>query len=183
MRTPRRPRRAATSCRALLAAAGALVALAACGGGGSSTASGTSSSAPTTTSSSAATTTPAGPTGADAVFCNQVSQLVGQLAGVQSAPAEQAPALLQQLVTNFDGVQPPDALKADWQALGNGLHQLQSALGSVDLTTPEGQAKLKQLEQQTTAAAAGPQGNISAWVLSNCTSGGPTASTSAASTS
>jgi hypothetical protein len=163
-----------------LVLAAAVAVLAACSGGGSPSA---SSSSPARTSSASATATPAGPTGADAVFCQQVSQLVTELSTVQSAPPEQVPALLQQLVANVDKVQPPAAVAADWQALGSGLHQLQSALGSIDVTTPEGQAQLKQLEAQTTAAAAAPQGNITAWVLGNCGSGVAATSSSAAGSS
>jgi hypothetical protein len=162
----------------LLAAAVAV--LTACSGGGSPSAS--SSSAPST-SSAPASTTPAGPTGADAVFCQQVSPLVTELSAVQSAAPEQVPALLQQLVANVAKVQPPAAIAADWQALGTGLQQFQSALGSVDVTTPDGQAQLKQLESRALAAAAAAQGNIAAWVLSNCGSGVAATSSSAASSS
>jgi len=158
----------------------AVAALAACGGGGSSSA---TTSAPASTSSAPAPTSPAGPTGADAVFCQQVGQLVAELATVQSAPPEQVPAMLTQLIKNFDGVHPPAAIQTDWQALGTGLHQLQAAVASVDVTTADGQAQLKQLEAQATAGAATAQGNISAWVLSTCGSGGTATSTSAASSS
>ena len=158
----------------------AVAVLSACSGGGSPSASRSSSAG---TSSAPASTTPAGPTGADAVFCQQVSQLVTELATVQSAPAEQVPALLQQLVTNVDKVQPPAAIASDWQALGAGLRQFQSALGPVDVTTPDGQAQLKQLETRALAAASGSQGNITAWVLSNCGSGIPASSSSAAGSS
>jgi hypothetical protein len=117
------------------------------------------------------------------VFCQQVGQLVAELATAQSAPPEQVPAMLKQLITNFDGVHPPAAIRSDWQALGDELHQLESAVASVDVTTAQGQAQLKQLETRATAAAATPQGNISAWVLSNCASGATTGSSSAASSS
>jgi hypothetical protein len=102
---------------------------------------------------------------------------------VQAAPPEQLPALLRQLVANVDGVHPPAALRADWQALGDELHHLQSAVASVDVTTPQGQAELQRLEAQATASAAAPQGTISAWVLSNCSTGVTVTSSSATSTS
>jgi len=165
-------RRIASGVRVALVAA-AVAVLAACSGGGSSSASSSSSAA--RTSSAPASTTAAGPTGADAVFCQQVGQLVTELATVQSAPPEQVPAMLQQLVKNFGSVTPPAAIQADWQALGAGLQQLQTAVGSLDLSTAQGQAQLEQLKAQATAAAAGPQGNISAWVLSNCGSAGSSA--------
>jgi hypothetical protein len=169
-------RRTGTVARVGLVAV-AVAVLAACGGGGSPSA---TTSAPPRTSSAAAPMTPAGPTGANAVFCQQVGQLVAELATVQSAPPEQVPAMLTQLIKNFDGVHPPAAIQTDWQALGTGLRQLQAAVASVDVTTSEGQAQLKQLETQATAAAATPQGDISAWVLSNCGSGGSATSSSAA---
>ena len=106
-----------------------------------------------------------------------------ELSTVQSAAPEQVPTLLQQLVANVAKVQPPAAIAADWQALGTGLQHFQSALGSVDVTTPDGQAQLKQLESQALAAAAPAQGNIAAWVLSNCGSGVSATSSSAASSS
>ena len=166
---------------ALTCAAVAL--LTACSGGTSDEASSSRTSASTTTSS-AATSTPAGPTGADAAFCTQVGQLVTQLGSLQSAQPAQVPPLLQQLVTNFDAVQPPAAVQADWQTLGTGLHQLQTAVGSIDVNSPQGQAQLAQLEQQATAAAAAAQGGISAWVVSNCGAGSSaTTSATAATTS
>ena len=175
-----RPQRTPSVGLAGLVLAAAIAVLAACSGGGSPSA---SSSSPARTSSAPASTTAAGPTGADAVFCQQVSQLVTELATVQSASPEQVPALLQQLVSNVDKVQPPAAIASDWQALGNGLRQFQTALGSVDVSTPAGQAQLKQREAQAIAAASAPQGNITAWVLSNCGSGIPATSSSAASSS
>jgi hypothetical protein len=169
--------------RAALTSVAALALLTACSGGSSDDASPSSTSA-ATTGSPAATSTPAGPTGADAAFCSQVGQLVTQLGSLQTAQPAQVPPLLQQLVTNFDAVQPPAAVQTDWQALGTGLHQLQTAAGSIDVTTPQGQAQLAQLEQQATAAAAPVQGNISAWVLSNCGAGSSaTTSATAATTS
>jgi hypothetical protein len=165
--------------RTALAAAAALALLTACSGGSSDDAS--SSSSASTTTSSAATTTSAGPTGADAAFCTAVPQLTSQLAAAQAAPPQQAAAGLQQLVANFDKVTPPAAVQADWQALGGGLHQLATAVGSLDLSTPQGQAQFQQLAQQATAAAAAAQGNISTWVLSNC--GGSTSTSVTAATS
>jgi hypothetical protein len=152
--------------RAGLAGVAALALLTACGGGSSTSAS--SSSSAGTTSSSAATTTSAGPTGADAVFCSQVGQLVTQLTAAQAAAPEQTPALLQQLLTAFGSVTPPAAVQADWQTLGAGLRQLQTAVAGLDVTSPQGQQQLAQLKQQALAAAAPAQGNISAWVLGHC---------------
>jgi hypothetical protein len=169
MRPTGTARAAGTVRRAGLAAA-ALTLLAACSGGGSS-ASGSSSPPAPTTSSPPATTTPAAPTGADAVFCQQVSRLVPELSTVQSAPAEQVPGLLQQLVPEVGKIQPPAAIASDWHTLGDALHQLQSALGSVDVTTSEGQAELQRLEKQATASTTAAQGNITSWVLSHCSSG------------
>src|SRR5690242_5229141 len=120
MRATGTARPAGTVWRAGLAA-GALAVLTACSGGGSSAASGSASSAPPTTSSPTITT-PAAPTGADAVFCQQVSQLVTELSTVQSTPAAQVPALLQQLVPDFERVHPPAAIASDWQSLGDALH-------------------------------------------------------------
>lgn len=157
--------------------AAALALLTACGGSGSNNASSSSSTATTTSS---APTTSAGPTGADAAFCTAVPQLTSQLAAAQSAPPQQAAQGLQQLVANFDKVTPPAALQADWTALGTGLHQLVTAVGSLDLSTPQGQQQFQQLAQQATTAAASAQGNISAWVLSHC--GGGSATSSAAAT-
>ena len=166
--------------RTALTSAAALSVLTACSGGSSDEA-GSSSTSASTTSSSAATSTSAGPTGANAAFCTQVGQLVTQLGTLQTAQPAQVPPLLQQLVANFDAVQAPADVQSDWQALGTGLHQLQTAVGSIDVTNPQGQAQLAQLEQQATAAAAPVQGNISAWVLSNCGAG--SSATSAAATS
>ena len=162
-----------TFARCGLAGAAALALLTACSGGSSDRA---SSSTSASTTSSAATTTQAAPTGADAAFCTAVTQLVSQLGQVQAAPPAQVPALLQQLVTEFDAVQPPAAVQTDWGALGTGLHQLQTAVSSIDVNSAAGQAQLRQLEQQATTAAAPAQGTISAWVLSNC--GGSSATTS-----
>lgn len=164
--------------RAALTGAAAVALLTACSGGSSSS-SATSTSA--VTSSSAATTTAAGPTGADAAFCAAVPQLTAELAGAQAAPPQQAVAQLQQLVANFSKVTPPAALQSDWQALGTGLNQVVTAAGQLDLGTAQGQAQFQQLAQKATAAAAPAQGNISAWVVSNC--GGGSGSSAAGSSS
>lgn len=162
--------------RTALTGAAALALLTACGGGSSNNASSSTSATETT---SAAPTTTTGPTGADAAFCTAVPQLTSELTAAQSAPPQQAAQQLQQLVTDFDKVTPPAALQADWTALGTGLHQLATAVGSLDLSTQQGQAQFAQLAQQATAQAAATQGNISAWVLSNC---GAASGTSASAT-
>ena len=154
--------------------------LTACSGGGSNNAS-SSSSAATTTSSAA--TTSAGPTGADAAFCQAIPQLTSQLSAAQAATPQQAAQQLQQLVTNFQKITPPAALQADWQKLGSGLQQLVTALGQLDLSTPQGQQQFQQLAQQATTQAAAAQGDISAWVLSNCGGSSASSSVTAATTS
>jgi hypothetical protein len=166
--------------RTAVTGAAALALLTACSGGGSNDASSTSAAKTTTP---VATTTSAGPTGADAAFCQAVPQLTGELAAAQSAQPQQAAQQLQQLVSDFDKVTPPAALQSDWTALGTGLHQLATAVGSLDLSTPQGQAQFQQLAQQATAQAASVQGNISAWVLSNCGGSSATSSASATATS
>jgi hypothetical protein len=184
MRRTATPHRAGAVWRAGLAVT-ALAVLAACSGGGSSSASGSSTTAAPatpTTSSAPATTTPAGPTGADAAFCQQVSALVTDLSTVQSAPAPQVPGLLQRAVAAFEKVRPPAALADDWQTLSEGVHRLQSSLSSVDLTTQEGQAKLQQLEQQATASVSTAEGNITTWVVDHCSPGSAGSSTSAGGT-
>jgi hypothetical protein len=168
--------------RSALTGVAAVALLTACGGGSDNSSASSTSASKTT--SSAATSTSAGPTGADAAFCQQVPQLVSQLTALQTAQPAQVPAMLQQLGTAFQGVQPPAAIASDWQALGAGLQQFGTAISSLDLSTPQGQQQLQAAEQQALAAAAPHQGNISAWVLSNCGGGsGSATSTSAASTS
>jgi hypothetical protein len=167
--------------RTAVTGAAALALLTACSGGGSDNASSTSAAKTTTTS--AAPTTSAGPTGADAAFCQAVPQLTGELTAAQAAQPQQAAQQLQQLVADFDKVTPPAALRSDWTALGTGLHQLATAVGSLDLSTPQGQQQFQQVAQQATAQAASAQGNISAWVLSNCGGSSTTSSVSATATS
>jgi ABC-type glycerol-3-phosphate transport system substrate-binding protein len=165
--------------RTAVTGAAALALLTACGGGSDNA---SSSSSATTTTSSSPTTTAAGPTGADAAFCAAVPQLTSELAAVQAAPPQQGAQLLQQLVADFGKVTPPAAIQADWRSLGNGLSQLVAAVGSMDLSTPQGQQQYQQAAQLATQQAAAAQGNISTWVLSNCGSGA-SSSTSAATTS
>src|SRR3954454_22332053 len=169
--------------RSALTGVAAVALLTACGGGSDNSSASSTSASKTT--SSAATSTAAGPTGADAAFCTQVGQLVTQLPSLQAAQPAQVPAMLQQLGAGFQAVQPPAAVAADWQALGAGLQQLATAVGSIDVSTPQGQQQLQAAEQQALSAAAPHQGNISAWVLSNCggASWGSASSSSAASTS
>jgi hypothetical protein len=168
--------------RTALTGAAAVALLTACGGGSDNSSASSTSASKTT--SSAATSTSAGPTGADAAFCTQVGQLVTQLTGLQAAQPAQVPAMLQQLAAGFQSVQPPAAVAADWQALGAGLQQFGTAVASIDVNTAQGQAQLQAAEQQALAAAAPHQGNISAWVLSNCGgASGSATSSSAASTS
>lgn len=165
--------------RTALTGVAAAALLTACSGGSSNNASSSTSATPTATATSSAPTTSAGPTGADAAFCAAVPQLTSELAAAQAATPQQAAQQLQQLVANFQKVTPPAALQADWQKLGAGLQQLVTAVGSLDLSTPQGQQQFQQLAQQAATQAAAAQGDISAWVLSNC---GTTSSSSAAAT-
>lgn len=168
--------------RTALTGAAALALLTACGGGSDNSSASSTSASKTT--SSAATSTAAGPTGADAAFCQAVPQLTSQLTALQAAQPAQIPAMLQQLATGFQAVQPPAAIASDWQALGAGLQQFGTAVASINVSTPQGQQQLQAAEQTALAAAAPHQGSISAWVLSNCGgASGSASSSSAASTS
>jgi hypothetical protein len=167
--------------RTAVTGAAAIALLTACSGGSDNSSASSTSASKTT--SSAATSTAAGPTGTDAAFCQAVPQLVTQLGTLQAAQPAQVPAILQQLSTGFQAVTPPAAIASDWQALGAGLQQFATAISSIDVSTPQGQQQLAAAEQQATAAAAPHQGNISAWVLSNCGgASGSASSSSAAST-
>jgi hypothetical protein len=85
----------------------------------------------------------------------------------------------------FQAVQPHAAIAVNWQALGAGQQQFGTAVGSINVSTPQGQQQLQAAEQQALTAAAPHQGNISVWVLSNCGGGasGSATSSSAAATS
>ncbi|WP_448626607.1 hypothetical protein [Geodermatophilus sp. URMC 64] len=160
-------RRTLTLCRTGLAGVAAVVLLTACSGGDSDDSAASSSASETTTSSSATSSSATDPEAA--AFCQQVTEVFGQLQSASSDPA-QAGAVLQQVVDAVDQVDAPTAIEQDWAALGDALRQLQATAATLDLSTPEGQAQFEQAEQQITAQVSEAQSNVSSYVVSNCAS-------------
>jgi hypothetical protein len=136
-------------CRLGLAGAATVAVLTACGGsGGSTTASSSTSAARTTSSASTSAATVAA--GGGGTFCDQARQFASQVGSAVGGLAQQNPntgQVLQQVVSQLQGITPPPEIAADWQTALGDLQQLAQALSSTNLSDPQA---LAQLEQKVT---------------------------------
>ncbi|NEK59743.1 hypothetical protein GCU56_17960 [Geodermatophilus sabuli] len=163
--------------RSAVAGAAAVVVLTACGGSGDedpAASSSASSSGSSSASSSAPSSTPA-PDPAAAEFCTQVSAAFQELSTTlgTATPTEVA-GRLPEVVATLESVQAPADIAPDWNALIDGLRQLATTAGSLDLTTPEGQQQFSDAEAQLTAQLGTAQTNLTSYVVANCSLAVPT---------
>ncbi|MGY1609892.1 MULTISPECIES: hypothetical protein [unclassified Geodermatophilus] len=172
--------------RSALVAAAAAVLLTSCSGGGSegeeaaeSTSADTSSSSASSSSPSPSETSSPAPTTSDdpavAEFCAQAAEFneLGNQLG--AATPEQLPPLLQQAAGAFDAVQPPAEIASSWQVVGDAVQTFADQAGSIDISTPEGQAQLQTAAQEFVGVANGPDGTaVQQFTQANCTAAAPT---------
>jgi hypothetical protein len=160
----------ATPFRSAVVGAAAVVLLTACGGGGDEEPAATSSSP--ASSSAAPSSEPGGtatPDPAAAEFCQQVSAAFSALetAVGTAGPAEVA-GQLPEVVATLETVEAPADIAPDWNALLDGLRQLESTAASLDLNTPEGQQQFNDAEAQLTEQLGTSQANLTSYVVANC---------------
>jgi hypothetical protein len=132
-----------------MAGTAAVVLLVGCGGGDSSTGS-------SATSSAAESTTAAG---ADD-FCTQAAGIDTR---VDSALADLGPGdpslpdAFRQIAAELRGIDPPDEIAADWDALAGGLDRIGDAVADIDITDPDSLAALDDIEGDLSTASSNVQ--------------------------
>ncbi len=162
--------------RPALVAAAAAVLLTACGGAdgsGDEEAAGVTSAA---TSSPAAPSTGspgAGPSASDdpavVAFCEQAAGYQALGDQLVAATPEQLPGLLQQAADAVQSVQAPPQITGDWGVFGDAVRAFADTAGSVDGTTPDGQAQLSAAAEQFLTVAQGPEAtNVTQFTQQNC---------------
>jgi hypothetical protein len=163
--------------RSAVAGAAAVVLLTACGGSGDeepAASSSSSSSSSSASSSSAAPSPTAAPDPAAAEFCTQVTSAFQELSATLGTDPVAVAGRLPEVVATLESVEAPAAIAPDWNALLDGLRQLATTAGSLDLSTPEGQQQFSDAEAQLTGQLGTAQTNLTNYVLTNCSLAGPT---------
>jgi hypothetical protein len=147
-------RRTVLACRSGFSVAAAAVLLTACGGSDNSASPGSSASSSSAATSSATTSSATGgASAADSQFCRDaaaVEQHVGAATSGESDPSSLT-TVLDQVVQEIRGIEPPAELQSDWRSFADGIEQI-AAAANVDLNDPAAvatfQQKVAALEQQ-----------------------------------
>ncbi len=172
--------------RPALVAAAAAVLLTSCSGGGSASEEAAESTSADTSTSAAPEEDTSGASGgsggsedpAVAAFCAQSSEFSELGNRLAAATPDQLPGLLQETAGAFDSVQPPAEIASAWQAVGDAVQSFADQAGTIDATTPEGQAQLQTAAQEFVAVANGPDGTaVQQFGQANCGTGGTPAPT------
>jgi hypothetical protein len=142
-------RRTVPACRSGFSIVAAAVLLTACGGSDDSASPGSSASSSSAATSSARSSASA----ADSQFCRDaaaVEQHVGAATSGESDPSSLT-TVLDQVVQEIRGIEPPAELESDWRSFADGIEQIAVA-ANVDLNDPAAvatfQQKVAALEQQ-----------------------------------
>ena len=144
---PRTVRRTVIACRAPAGAA-VVVLLAACGGGES-----TSDSSTTAGAADAAETTDAS-AGSD--FCTQAAGIDQRVDAALSDLEGQDPSVpdaFRQIADELRGMDAPEAISSDWDALAGGLDRMADAFADFDITDPESLTALDRAQADLSAAS------------------------------
>ncbi|MGY1641028.1 hypothetical protein ACI782_07805 [Geodermatophilus sp. SYSU D00703] len=162
----------ATLFRSAVATAAAVVLLTACGGSGDDEPAASSSSAAPSSTSASAEAEPRGtatPDPAAVEFCDQVQAAFADLETTlgNASPAEVA-GRLPEVVSRLEAVEAPADIAPSWNAMLDGLRRLGATAGTLDLSTPEGQAEFNAAEQQVTQELGAAQADLTTYVASNC---------------
>jgi hypothetical protein len=158
-------RRARSACRVTIAGAAVAVLLAGCGGDDSPTESAAGSAANSAGSSTSAAGE--GTTAASGDFCAQaatIDQRVDEaLSDLQGDDPSVADAF-RQLAAELRGLDPPEAISADWEALSSGLDRMAQAFADLDLTDPDSLAGLDAAEGELSTASS----NVEDYLRDEC---------------
>ncbi|MGY1917153.1 hypothetical protein [Blastococcus sp. SYSU DS0973] len=142
---------------AVLPATAALVLLTGCSGSDDEDA--TASQETSAAESSAAETSAAETSAADSEFCTEATSSLERLTGSASSAGDpsELPQIFRGAAEEIRGIEAPDELASDWNALADGAEQFASTLENVDLTDPNAMTTLQQqlapLEQQLNEAS------------------------------
>jgi hypothetical protein len=158
-------RRTVPACCSGFSVAAAAVLLTACGGSDDSASPGSSASSSSAATSSATSSASA----ADSQFCRDaaaVEQHVGAATSGESDPSS-LPTVLDQVVQEIRGIEPPAELESDWRSFADGIEQIAVA-ANVDLNDPAAvatfQQKVAALEQQYGTAFS----NVQTYLADTC---------------
>jgi hypothetical protein len=158
-------RRTVLACCSGFSVAAAAVLLTACGGSDDSASPGSSASSSSAATSSATSSASA----ADSQFCRDaaaVERHVGAATSGESDPSS-LPTVLDQVVQEIRGIEPPAELESDWRSFADGIEQIAVA-ANVDLNDPAAvatfQQKVAALEQQYGTAFS----NVQTYLADTC---------------
>jgi hypothetical protein len=158
-------RRTVPVCRSGFSIVAAAVLLTACGGSDDSASPGSSASSSSAATSSARSSASA----ADSQFCRDaaaVEQHVGAATSGESDPSNLT-TVLDQVVQEIRGIEPPAELESDWRSFADGIEQI-AAAANVDLNDPAAvatfQQKVAALEQQYGTAFS----NVQTYLADTC---------------
>lgn len=158
-------RRTVPVCRSGFSIVAAAVLLTACGGSDDSASPGSSASSSSVATSSARSSASA----ADSQFCRDaaaVEQHVGAATSGESDPSSLT-TVLDQVVQEIRGIEPPAELESDWRSFADGIEQI-AAAANVDLNDPAAvatfQQKVAALEQQFGTAFS----NVQTYLADTC---------------
>jgi len=147
--------------RAALAGAAVAVLLAGCGGDDSPADSPADSAADSAGSSTSAAAE--GTSAASADFCTQAATLDERVDAALSDLQGDDPSVadaFRQLSTELRGLEPPEAISADWEALSSGLDRMAQAFADLDLTDPDSLAGLDAAEGELSTASSNVEGYL-----------------------
>jgi hypothetical protein len=154
-----RPSALTRAARARAALAGAAVAalLAGCGGDDSPADSAADSAGSSTSAAAEGTSAASGD------FCTQAATLDERVDAALSDLPDDDPSVadaFRQLSTELRGLEPPEAISADWEALSSGLDRMAQAFADLDLTDPDSLAGLDAAEGELSTASSNVEGYL-----------------------
>ena len=143
--------------RAALAGAAVAVLLAGCGGYDSPGDSAADSAGSSTSAAAEGTSAASGD------FCTQAATLDERVDAALSDLQGDDPSVadaFRQLSTELRGLEPPEAISADWEALSSGLDRMAQAFADLDLTDPDSLAGLDAAEGELSTASSNVEGYL-----------------------
>jgi len=146
-----------------LSGAAALVLLTACGGTGGYGASDAGSSTSAAESEAADTSAVAG----QDEFCSQAAEIDKRVESALSDLADDDPSVadaFQKVGEELRGIQPPDEIASDWDALSAGLDRMAAAFADFDITDPDTLAALEGAQGDLTKAS----DNVETYLRDTC---------------
>jgi hypothetical protein len=154
-------RRARRTCRAAIAGAAVAVLLTACGGDDPPADSAADSAGSATSAAGEGTAAAPGE------FCGQAAgmdQRVDAALSDLEGDDPSVPDAFRQLATEMRGLDAPEAIATDWEALSSGLDRMAQAFTDLDLTDPDTLDALDQAEGDLSTASS----NVESYLRDEC---------------